>query len=235
MKGLMYKDIVIDKADIIGAAFVVVYFAAWMLLVNSVDGLEQENLSIVSTTVAGGIFAMNFALPSIALNCGNEDSKTKWNIYAMALPGGYKRMLLEKYLIGFIGQILAAVISLIAIFVCGEVYALPEKFFIMHLLLCAGLMLIAQAILLPVILRGKTGIVQILVIGFIISVLLCGAAYLAFGNIDFLTKDHLLERLLAWIVTNRKRIWLMLYGLVAAGVLLEVLSYRLTVFLYSRD
>lgn len=243
MKGLIYKDIIVGKTDVIALAFIAVYFGAFLALINVMgETTADDKFTFTANTLLGGMFAMNFSLPSIGLSCGSEDSKTKWNNYAMALPGGYKRMLLEKYLMGLFGQAIAVVISLIAIFACAKLSNLPKKAFNMYLMigvgclmLLVGVALIVQATLLPMILRGKTGLIQVLAIVLLIGIWLGGVAYLAFGDISFFTKGHLFERIITYIVAHRKKIWLMLSGLVATGAILEFLSYRLTVFLYGRD
>lgn len=237
MKGLIYKDIIVNKINFISMGIIIIYIIISLTVFTSL-GVNDEIQSFIFTSVLGGLFALNFAFPSCPLESSNEDSKTKWNSYAMALPGGIKRIILEKYMLVLICQLLAVVLSFILIFSCSAIFdfdSFETKMLIMWMMLLVGIMLISLAFIMPFILRSKTGVTQIIAGCIVISLFIGIYAYIALGDISFFTQKDLFLKVLKLLITNEKKMWIGLSILVSIGALLQYLSYRICVLLYKKD
>lgn len=236
MKGLLYKDVVLNKTNIGAMLIVIVFLAVEFVTANILYDVGTADFSyFFNATMIGGIFALQCGFPIIAMDAGRVDAGSKWINYALALPGGYRYMVSERYILGLIGDGIALVLNFIVVGIANLLFDFKVKLPIMLMLMFFGIMLIIQAFTLLLFSRGKKGIVGMVCLIILISAFLGGLSYLAFGDISALTEKHLFTRIATWILTHEKRVWGVLAGLIGAGFVLEYLSYRLAVYLYKRD
>lgn len=236
MKGLLYKDVVLNKTNIGAMVIVIVFLAIELVTANILYDVGTADFSyFFNATMIGGIFALQCGFPIIAMDAGRVDAGSKWINYALALPGGYRYMVSERYILGLIGDGIALVMNFIVVGIANLLFDFKVKLPIMLMLMFFGIMLIIQAFTLLLFSRGKKGIVGMVCLIILISAFLGGLSYLAFGDISALTEKHLFTRIATWLLTHEKRVWLVLSGLIGAGFVLEYLSYRLAVYLYKRD
>lgn len=240
MRGLLYKDAVANKINVVCMGIVMLYLTLFMGMLiwdaNKVGASEDTLLSIYISLLTG-IFALNFSFPAFGIDCSFGDVKTKWNTYAMALPGGYRRMILAKYLLGIIGHGLAIVCSFVMILICkiAADIEIDLKLPVMLMLVMTGVMMIVQSIFMPFILKSHAGLVRVIfviILGLVFYGLL---AYLAFGDISFFKEGDVLFRIIMWVSDHKNHIWLFCWGLLGTGVVFEVLSYFITVKTYLKD
>lgn len=236
MKGLLYKDVVLNKTNIGAMVIVIVFLVIELATANILyDPGAEDFIYFFNATMIGGIFALQCGFPIIAMDAGRIDAGSKWINYALALPGGYRYMVSERYLLGLIGDGIALVLNFIMVGVVKLIFDYKIKLPIMLILLFFGIMLVIQAVALLLFSRGKKNVVGIICAIVVFGAILGGLSYLAFGDISALTEKHLFTRIATWLLTHEKRVWLVLSGLIGAGVILEYLSYRLAVYLYKRD
>lgn len=240
MRGLLYKDVVANRLNVICMGMVIVYltlFMSFLIWETNKNGASADDILSIYVSLLTGITALNFSLPAFGLDCSFGDVKTKWNTYAMALPGGYRRMILAKYLLGIIGHVLAIVCSFVMILVCSIAsdIEIDLKLPVMLMLVMTGGMLIVQAVIMPFILKSHAGLVRI-ILGIVFLLALYGIfAYLAFGDISFFEEGDILFRIITWVAHHENKIWMFCWGLLGAGVVLEMLSYFVTVKTYLKD
>lgn len=233
MRGLLYKDIVANKINVVCMGIVMLYLTFSMCIMiwdSNTNVSANEDAMLIYITLLFGVFALNFSFPAFGIDCSFGDVRTKWSTYAMALPGGYRRMVLEKYLIGVIFHGLAIVCSLIMIFICKIVYGddFDIKLPVMCMLVMTGIMLIVQAIAMPLILKSHAGAARVLFCVIVILAFYGALAYLAFGDISFFHEGDALFRIIMWIACNEKKMWMLCWGIAGAGAVFEVISYYLT-------
>lgn len=240
MRGLLYKDAVANKLNVICMGIVFSFFIMYISLLiweTNKNGGTADDILAIYISLLTGIIALNFSFPAFGIDCSFGDVKTKWNTYAMALPGGYKRMILAKYLLGIIGHVLAIACSFMIILVCSITsdIEIDLKLPVMLMLVTTGVMLIVQAIVMPFILKSHAGLVRI-IFGIVWLMALYGIfAYLAFGDISFFKEGDILFRIITWVANHENKIWMFCWGLLGAGVVFEVLSYFVTVKTYLKD
>lgn len=238
MKGLLYKDVVLNKTNIGAMVIVIVFFAIELATANILyvpESEAEEFLFFLNVTMTGGIFALQCGFPIIAMDAGRVDAGSKWINYALALPGGYRYMVSERYILGLIGDGIALVLNFIVVGIAKLLFDFKIKIPIMLILMFFGIMLIVKACTLLLLSRGKKGIVGTICLITLLLAFLGGLSYLAFGDISALTGKHLFTRIATWLLTHEKRVWGVLAGLIGGGLVLEYLSYRLAVYLYKRD
>ncbi|MBQ1193726.1 MAG: ABC-2 transporter permease [Lachnospiraceae bacterium] len=230
MKVLIYHDIITNKTSLWGAGIILLYIVFAMIMLpflgNSPEGGADVSLA-AAEILNGAIFALNFCFPIATIECSNASCKSKWNTYAAALPGGYKKMLLTKYLFSAIGQFLAVMISILLILFCYAKYDTNVEVPFMFLLLMTGIMLIIQSFLLPLFLMGKSSIVGKIIIFSIILIIYIGFSYLALGDISFIKDGNFLNTILEMLYTNQSKVWCILSILNISGILLMFISYNL--------
>ncbi len=250
MKGLLYKDLINGKAYIglvmfyLFYAFMMVGVVGWEFI--SAEGLEEalatlsENYLILMSTVFTACLiptAMSTVLCTI-------DNKTKWTNYAIALPGGYKNVVKEKYIVVLLGHIIAVLSSLGLVFAIKhtfevEVYGVPiedvgTNVFVILMLLMIGISLIGNAILLPFVSRNKTSLINIVLTVCAVIAMYGLFAYIALGDISFFKQGNLMQRIIMWIATHKKEVWGTCYGLVGVGVVAQIVSYLVSVKTYLK-
>ncbi len=240
MRGLLYKDVAANRINVICMGIVIVYLTFSMGLLiweNNKNGASDYDSLSIYVSLLTGIIALNFSFPAFGIDCSFGDIKTKWNTYAMALPGGYKRMILAKYLLGIIGHILAIACSFIMILVCNVTadIEIDLKLPVMLMLVVTGGVLIIQAIVMPFILKSHAGLVRI-IFGIIFLLVLYGVfVYIAFGDISFFKEGDILFRVITWVAHHENKLWIFCWGLLGAGVVSELLSYIVTIKTYLKD
>ncbi len=250
MKGLLYKDLINGKAYIalvifyLFYAFMMVEAVGWEFI--SAEGFEaklevlsESYLMLMSTVFVACLIPMAMSTVLCTL-----DNKTKWTNYAIALPGGYKNVVAEKYIIVLIGHVIGVLASLVSIFAIKHTFEVEvdgvmiddvgTNVFVILMLLMLGLSLIGNSILIPFVSRNKAGLVNIVLT-------VCGViamyglfAYIALGDISFFQQPNLMQRIIMWIATHKKQVWGACYGLVGVGLVSQLVSYLVTVKTYLK-
>jgi hypothetical protein len=172
------------------------------------------------------------------------DNKTKWTSYATALPGGYKNVVAEKYIIVLIGHVIAILASLITIFAIKHTFEVEvdgvmiedigANVFIVLMLLMLGISLIGNSILIPFVSRNKPGVVNIVLTVCAVIAMYGLFAYIALGDISFFKQGNIMERMIMWVATHKKEVWGVCYGLVGVGIVSEIVSYVVSVKNYLK-
>ncbi|MBQ8412383.1 MAG: ABC-2 transporter permease [Lachnospiraceae bacterium] len=250
MKGLLYKDLINGKAYI---GLVVFYlFYAFM----TVETIGWEFVSAVGLEAKLGVLSGNYILlmstvfvaclipMSMSTVLCTLDNKTKWTSYATALPGGYKNVVAEKYIIVVIGHVIGVLASLITIFAIKHTFEVEvdgvmiedvgANVFIVLMLLMLGISLIGNSILIPFVSRNKPGVVNITLTVCAIIVMYGLVAYIALGDISFFKQGNIMERMIMWVATHKKEVWGVCYGLVGVGLVSEIVSYVVSVKNYLK-
>ena len=250
MKGLLYKDLINGKAYI---GLVVFYlFYAFMMVETigwefaSAVGLEaklgvlfENYILLMSTVFVACLIPMSMSTVLCTL-----DNKTKWTNYAIALPGGYKNVVAEKYIIVIIGHVVGVLASVITIFAIKhtfevEVDGVPiedvgTNIFVILMLLMLGLSLIGNSILIPFVSRNKAGLVNMVLTVCAVIAMYGLFAYIALGDISFFQQGNIMQRIIMWIATHKKEVWGVCYGLVGVGVISQIVSYLVSVKNYLK-
>ncbi len=235
MKGLLYKDLITNRANIFAMLFLLYAIIGCMALALW-DDTGVLGAGAVTVPV-GCIFVLNICIPLITMITGVTDNKTKWTQYALALPGGVKRIVLEKYVMCIIGQGIGILLSAILVLVVKLKLDLSWKalsIFALPAVTGVGLFGIIVAIMLPIILkRGnlaeKIGIATLFLIAIGVELYIC------FGNLKIFEDKDLLMKVVMWVINNLKKIWLIAGGIAVFGGLCECISYKLTVKTYLND
>ncbi len=241
MKGLLYKDYVNGKGYIVVAAFYLFYVfimvEAVALDFSNAVGLEDK-LTILSEDflILLSCIVVSCLIPTaIATAICSLDNKTKWTNYALALPGGYKSVVTEKYIIALMGDMVAVIASLAFVGVVKhsfevEVDGVPIEdvgtdAFIILMLLSVGVSLLGNSIILPLICKSKESWLEIF---FLVCMVIGGyalAAYASLGDISFFQQENLMEKIIMWIATHEKEVWRICYGFVGVGIFAQIVSY----------
>ena len=250
MKGLLYKDLINGRGYIGLVAFYLMYVfgivesIAWEF--NTAKGLE-EKLGVLSENymiLMSAVFVACLIPMSISTTICTLDNKTKWTNYATALPGGYKNVVAEKYIIIIIGHVIGILSSVITIFIIKHTFEIEvdgvkiddvgTSAFVVLMLLMLGLSLIGNAILIPFTTGNKPGVVNI-------ALTVCGVIamyglfiYVALGDISFFKQGNLMQRIIMWIATHKREVWGACYGLVGIGIVSQIVSYLVNVKTYLK-
>ncbi len=244
MKGLLYKDFVNAKGYIVVALFYLFYVfimieaVAWDF--TNAIGLEDK-LAILSENfmILLSCIVVSCLIPTaMATTICTLDRKTKWTNYALAMPGGYRAVVTEKYLIALIGDAVAVIASLAAVAVVKHYFEVEvdgvliedvgTDAFIILMLLSVGVSLLGNSVLLPMICRSKENWIEIICLVCLVVVMYVGFAYLSLGDISFFQQENLMEKIIMWIATHEKEVWRICYGFVGVGVLAQIVSYVVT-------
>lgn len=251
MKGLLYKDLVNGKGYIGLVIFFLWYVAIMITTVggefDTAKGLA-EKLEVLAETfplLASNIFVACVIPTSMATSLCTLDNKTKWINYSLALPGGYKNVVAEKYIIVLIGHVIGVVASIICILAIKHTFEVEvdgvliedvgTNILLIFMLLLIGFSLISNSILIPFVTRNKAGIVNIIMTTCGVIALYGLLAYIALGDISFFRQENLLQRIIMWISTHKKQVWGVCYGLVGVGVISEIVSYVVSVKTYLKN
>lgn len=250
MKGLLYKDFVNSK----GYLAVVTYYLFYSVMMvgavawefNGAVGIE-EKMGVLSEgylMLMSSILVACLVPTAMATTICAMDNKTKWTNYAMALPGGYKAIVAEKYIVALLGDVVAVLLSLFTVGIikyCFEVDVdgipiedVGTDVFVILMLLLVGVSLVGNAIILPLICKSKTNWINVFFTICVEIAAYAGFAYLALGDISFFQQDNLMENIISWITTHSKIVWGIGYGVVGAGVLAQIVSYVVTVKMYLK-
>lgn len=233
MKGLFYKDYVNGRANIIIMFLTFCYVGMIFCLCYAERG-KEDGLDIMSMLLCL-VFVLVIMAPSLFFDLCLRDNKTKWNQYVMALPVGYKGVVREKYILDLFGHTIALVSGGILILLVNKVFGFETKVFFMLLIVMLGISMFIHGIILPFFIRGKIRVMNIIIIVLLLLLLYGGFAYLALGDISFLTEDNLMMRILLWISKNEKKIWGICYGILGIGVVTEICSYILSIKTYLKN
>ena len=250
MKGLLYKDLINGKAYI--GIMVFYLFHAFM----TVETIGWEFVSAVGLEAKLGVLSENYILlmstvfvaclipMSMSTVLCTLDNKTKWTNYAIALPGGYKNVVAEKYIIVVIGHVIGVLASLITIFAIKHTFEVEvdgvmiedvgANVFVILMLLMLGLSLIGNSILIPFVTRNKPGVVNIVLTVCAVIAMYGLFAYIALGDVSFFKQGNIMERIIMWIANHKKQVWGACYGLVGVGVVSQIVSYVVSVKTYLK-
>lgn len=250
MKGLLYKDFINGRGYIALVVFYVFY--AFMIVgvigeeFASAVGLEAK-LGVLSENyfmLGGCVFAASLLPMAMSTVLCTLDNKTKWTSYATALPGGYKNVVAEKYIIVIIGHVIGVLTSLITIFAIKHTFEVEvdgvmiedigANVFVILMLLMLGLSLIGNSILIPFVTRNKPGVVNIVLTVCAVIAMYGLFAYVALGDISFFKQENLVQRIVMWIATHKKQVWGVCYGLLGVGIVSEIVSYVVSVKNYLK-
>lgn len=250
MKGLLYKDLINGKAYI-GVVVFYLFYAFMMVGVigwdfNAAEGLEAK-LGVLSECylmLGGCVFAACLLPMAMSTVLCTLDNKTKWTSYATALPGGYKNVVAEKYIIVLIGHVIAVLASLITIFAIKHTFEVEvdgimiedvgANVFVVLMLLMLGISLIGNSILIPFVARNKPGLVNIVLTVCAVIAMYGLFAYIALGDVSFFKQGNIMERIIMWIANHKKEVWGACYGLVGVGIVSEIVSYVVSVKNYLK-
>ncbi len=250
MKGLLYKDYINGKGYIWLAVFYLVY--AFMMVevigwdFNAAEGLEAKlevlsecYLMLMSTVFVACLLPMSMSTVLCTL-----DNKTKWTSYATALPGGYKNVVAEKYIIVLIGHVIGVLASVITIFAIKHTFEVEVdgvliedvggNVFVILMLLMLGVSLVGNSILIPFVSRNKPGVVNITLTVCAIIAMYGLFAYIALGDISFFKQGNLMQKIIMWIATHKREVWGACYGLVGVGIVSQIVSYVVSVKTYLK-
>ena len=250
MKGLLYKDFVNAKGYI---ALVVFYLFYVFLMVEVVAwdfsqavGLEKK-LAVLSNSymILLSCIVVSCLIPTaMATAICALDNKTKWTNYALALPGGYKAVVTEQYIIALIGDVVAVLASLVTVVAVKYHFEVEvdgvliedagTDVFIVLMLLLVGVSLLGNAIILPFISRIKMNWIEICFGAFFLIAVYASFAYLALGDLSFLQQENLMEKIITWIATHKKEVWGICYGFLGVGIIAQIISYVVTVKTYLK-
>ncbi|MBE5954215.1 MAG: ABC-2 transporter permease [Lachnospiraceae bacterium] len=250
MKGLLYKDLINGKAYIGVVAFYLFYAFMTVDVVgwdfNAAEDLEAklEVLSEYYLMLGGCVFVACLLPMAMSTVLCTLDNKTKWTNYAIALPGGYKNVVAEKYIIVVIGHVIGVLASLITIFAIKHTFEVEvdgvmiedvgANVFVILMLLMLGISLIGNSILIPFATRNKPGVVNVVLTVCAVIAMYGLFAYIALGDISFFKQENLVQRIVMWIATHKKQVWGTCYGLVGAGVVAQIVSYVVSVKNYLK-
>lgn len=250
MKGLLYKDLINGKAYIalvifyLFYAFMMVEAVGWEFI--SAEGFEAklEVLSESYLMLGGSVFAACLLPMAMSTVLCTLDNKTKWTNYAIALPGGYKSVVAEKYIIVIIGHVIGVLAALITIFAIKHTFEVEvdgvliedvgANVFVILMLLMLGLSLIGNSILIPFVTRNKPGIVNIVLTVCAVIAMYGLFTYIALGDISFFQQGNIMQRIIMWIANHKKQVWGACYGLVGVGVISQIVSYLVSVKNYLK-
>lgn len=245
MKGLLYKDYINGRGFIAIVIFYLCYVGSMISVIsyeftNGKDIVEQiEVITECFSMMVACVFVACLIPMSMSTTLCNTDNKTKWNDYALALPGGYKLVVAEKYVIVLIGHLISAVSSLVitycikTIFVLDvEGFKLETDIFIMLMLVLVGISLLFNAILLPFIVRNKSWWIDILFVAVVVIVFYAGFAYLALGDISFFQQENLVQKMLEWVSKNETSLWIICGAVTGIGLVSQLISYFVTTKTY---
>jgi len=249
MKGLLYKNLINGKLNIL----VIIFYLSYIVMMIEVLAYEFdkevtyegkfESLSETIIMMLSCVFIACVIPAAMSTELCTRDNKTKWTNYAIALPSGYKAVVLEKYIVVLIGHIVGVLASLFTIYSVenrfevdtAEYYIeVNTDIFFMLMLILIGVSLIGNAFLLPFIIRNKSGWMNIFFTCCYVVICYVGFAYVSLGDISFFQQDNLMERIFMWVATHEKEIWRFCYGLVGVGVVAQVVSYAVTVKTYLK-
>lgn len=250
MKGLLYKDLINGKAYIalvifyLFYAFMMVEAVGWEFI--SAEGIEAklEVLSESYLMLGGSVFAACLLPMAMSTVLCTLDNKTKWTNYAIALPGGYKNVVAEKYIIVIIGHVIGVLAALITIFAIKHTFEVEvdgviiedigANVFVILMLLMLGFSLIGNSILIPFVTRNKPGIVNIVLTVCAVIAMYGLFTYIALGDISFFQQGNIMQRIIMWIANHKKQVWGACYGLVGVGVISQIVSYLVSVKNYLK-
>jgi len=244
MKGLLYKDFVNARAYIAIVVFYLFYVFAMVEAVawdfTNATGLEDK-LAILSENfmILLSCIVVACLIPTaMAMTICTLDGKTKWTNYALALPGGYKAVITEKYVISLIGDVVAIIASLATVAIVKHYFEVEvdgvliedvgTDIFIVLMLLSVGVSLLGNSVLLPIICRNKENWFEIICLVCMLVLVYVGFAYLSLGDISFFEQENFLQRIMTWIATHEKEVWSISYGFVGVGILAQAISYAVT-------
>ena len=250
MKGLLYKDYINGKGYIWLAVFYLVY--AFMMVevigwdFNDAEGLEAKlevlsecYLMLMSTVFVACLLPMSMSTVLCTL-----DNKTKWTSYATALPGGYKNVVAEKYIVVLVGHVIGVLASVITIFAIKHTFEVEVdgvliedvggNVFVILMLLMLGVSLVGNSILIPFVSRNKPGVVNITLTVCAIIAMYGLFAYIALGDVSFFKQENLMQRIILWIATHKREVWGACYGLVGIGIVSQIVSYVVSVKTYLK-
>lgn len=204
MKGLLLKDFYMMKK----------YCKAYVVIASA--------FLIASVVEKGNAFFMLYPIilsSMIPVTLISYDEKQKWNVYGQIFPYSRRQMVSVKYIIALIVVaafcILAAAVQLSQwIF---HAYPLQDFLAVMSVMLVIGL--VAPAIMMPIVF--KYGVEKGRVIYYAVIIILCAA----YGAIAISGPDMVIGVLSAgWFP----------YALVAAGILIFAVSWRLSIAFYEK-
>lgn len=249
MKGLLYKDYINGKGYIVLAGFYIFYIACIIGAVASeftnATGFEKK-IAVLSENYVmflGCIIVACIMPVGIALGICGLDNKTKWTNYVLALPGGYKVLVTEKYIVALIGEAIAVILSLLValaikcffeVEVDGVQLDAGSQVLYIVMLIMIGSCLIVSAFVLPLTCRNKGRLLDIVATICLVAICYALFAYIALGDISFFQQENFMERILMWIATHKKVIWGIGYGLVGVGIVAQIISYSVTVKMYHK-
>lgn len=250
MRGLLYKDFVNAKGYIAVVVFYLFYVFVMVEAValgfNNAVGLENK-LAILSENymILLSCIIVSCLIPTaMAMTICTLDNKTKWTNYALAMPGGYRAVVMEKYLIALIGDVVAVIASLATVAVVKHYFEVKvdgvliedvgTDVFIVLMLLAIGVSLVGNSIILSMICKNKESWLEIFFLVCFVIVVYALAAYMALGDISFFQQENLMEKIIMWIATHEKEVWGISYGFVGAGILAQMVSYMVTVKTYLK-
>lgn len=242
MKGLLYKDYLNGR----GGIYLVICYAPliYSILVSLGSNIRmaeslEAKLELYSEAFIMPFFFISFlcVLPLLmAFAICAMDTKTKWTNYAMALPGGYKMVVAEKYIILGIAHVCGFLMGLSCLPIVKSLYCIKEEgiliesnieMLLVTILLMVGASMTVSAFLVPMTVRGVTWI-EYVITGIMVIILYGGLTYAAFGDLSFLTDAKFAIKVIQWFLEHKNIIWVFGVGSVAGGILCQVISYLLT-------
>ena len=241
MMGHIYKDIVTNKGNLLAIGIVLFYAIFGVFIYSSGEamqvlsgGTSQGSGSEFYGIVTGCLIAINFSIPAVALITSVTDWKTKWNLYAMAMPGGYEQLVLSKYLLVVFSQIVSFVLSSITLGICEIRMNMETDMLFMLLTGTTGIMFYVAAAVLPFGMKGKFRTLSIVIGTVVVIGALSLLAYVALGDISFFKQQGFMELILKWFEKHVYLVGTMIYGGFLLGMVLMYCSYRLSLKIFRK-
>ena len=223
MLGLIYKDFLSNKYMTVmtSVMFIVWGFMTW-------QGAAVPFFFLISAAL---MYTFSSLIPDGALA---EDIKSKWNIYALTLPSGVKKIVIAKYLLMLILYLICLAVTTI----CMLLSSISLEFFEFNIFLplsIFGLLTAFESVSLPFIFRfgrRKGGIFKAV---FFLLLPFAGLMYLLFGDLSVFGDDGLYD-LFEWFVTFEEieffnKTW---WGILLAAVICFIGSCAVSCKVYRK-
>lgn len=237
MLGLMYKDYLLLKKEIITSLFGIVGCSILLLIPWNKLSTDAMNVQILEFFVPVITYIMIFIVISgIQINIFSLDERKNYSSFIMSTPIGENGQVLSKYyeiiLLSFSGVIYGYLCDIIASLISGK-----TKSTMMIYLTLFFVQIFLRAVDIPFYVRyGQKygGTIKIAMIG---GFSFIGIVYCLFGKLPDFTIDTMFESIIKWLA-DTKAVSLTSLGIIAVFPYITVLcfyiSYKISVKVYKK-
>ncbi len=230
MKGLLYKDFIVNRKNLIALAEPQLFF----MIVSIVTACLLKNADLVANTNMAIVIFMFFWARIYEPRYFKEDENLKWSVFVSSTPGTYKEQVLGKYYFMFLVSLVVLFVNnfldLITTTLCNDVNA--SIMALIFLIFC--FFLLEKAIVTPFMVRFGSG-APLYVWGGILGIVFVGLGiYALFGDLPITEENSdpvLLVREVMAFFQGDTGMWIMaLLPWVALAA--YYISYRISLLLY---